>query len=438
MRSSRINQSIVSSVVVGVFSSVWGMSAAAVEFDAGGSLRLRYESRQDFNLADSQQSYWLSQVRLNLNTKFNDSHSVFTEVQDARIYGEDEDGVPFINENARNQPFADPLDLHQMYYQYQSDDITVKIGRQKFNLADGRLLASLEWVNTARVHDGIRFTHKSQDRTLDIFASSIVSIDPDDINDQGVSGNRYNDSDFHGALMTDTAMIPDHKLEYWWFYRDNNSGVFDDGIHTLGARVTGSHKALSWDVQGAWQFGDFYDIAQAQNLDHKAWMMHASASYQMLGGKLGAGYNFASGDDDPNDNQHGTFDNLYPLNHAYYGFMDLFSLQNIHNVEFTWTQPKPFGIDTNLRIAWQMFWLDNTRDAWYNAGLRPNLSRLNNALSTGADTHVGNELDITLKGTIQGVSYRAGYSYFFSEDYTQDTGNSEDAQFWFLQLRKAF
>lgn len=438
MSASRINQSKLGSVALGALSAVWVMSAAAVEFEAGGSVRLRYESRQDFNLADSEQTYYLSQVRLNLNAKFDDSHSVFTELQDARIYGEDANGVPFINENARNQPFADPLDVHQMYYQYQSDAITVKVGRQKFNLADGRLVASLEWVNTARVHDGIRFTHKSQDRTLDIFASSVVGVDPDELNDQSTSGNRYFDSDFHGVLMTDTAMIPNQKLEYWWFFRDNNSGVFDDGVHTLGTRVSGKQNKLSWDVQGAWQFGDFYDVALAQNLDHQAFMVHASAAYQIMGGKLGAGYNFASGDDDPNDGKHGTFDNLYPLNHAYYGFMDLFSLQNIHNLELTWTQPRPFGVDTTLRIAWQMFWLDNTHDAWYNAGLRPNLTRLNTAYSQGADSHVGNELDVTVKGKFQGVSYRAGYSYFFAEDYTQDTGNGEDAQFWFLQLRKAF
>lgn len=425
-------------VVIGTVMSLISPLSNAVEIDAGGSVRLRTESKQDFNLNDSSQTYWLSQIRVNVNAKINDNNSVFVEFQDARIFDEDIGGIPGINEDARNQPFADPLDIHQFYWTYTSGDMSLKVGRQKFNLGDKRLVASLEWVNTARVHDGVRLTYKSKERTYDVFASTLVSVDPNELNDQSTSGNRYFDSDFHGVFASDKVLVPEHKLEYWWFYRGNDRGVFDDSIHTFGARLVGKRDNWGWDIQGAWQTGDFYDVGRAITLDHSAAMVHLSATYKLSGGTFGVGYNWASGDDDPNDNDHGTFDNLYPLNHAYYGYMDLFSLQNIHNLEFTYVRPKLFGSKAKLRVAWQHFWLDDTNDAWYNAGLRGNTARLNNAIANGADSNVGNEIDLTVSAPVLGVSVAAGYSHFIAGDYTDDTGNGSNAHFLFLQLRKAF
>lgn len=423
---------------IGVLMLLVAPISHAVDMEAGGSVRLRAESKQDFNLDDSSQTYWLSQVRVNVKAKFNSSNSLFVELQDARVYAEDIGGIPGVNDDVRNQPFADPLDIHQFHWTYTSGNTSLKVGRQKLNLGDQRLVASLEWVNTARVHDGVRFTYQTKERTYDVFASALVSIDPNELNDQSTSGNRYFDSQFHGVFVTDRATINQQKLEYWWLYRGNNSGVFDDTIHTLGARLAGQKEQWGWDIQGAWQTGDFYDPGRAITLDHRAAMLHLSASYQLSEGTLGVGYNWASGDDNPNDNDHGTFDNLYPLNHAYYGYMDLFSLQNIHNLEFTYVRPKLFGNKTKLRIAWQHFWLDDTNDAWYNAGLRANSARLNNAITNGADSNVGNEVDITLSAPLLGVNVVAGYSHFFAGKYTDDTGNGSNAHFLFLQLGKAF
>lgn len=43
-------------------------------------------------------------------------------------------------------------------------------------------------------------------------------------------------------------------------------------------------------------------------------------------------FDYAFGDDNPNDGTHGTFDQLYPTPHKFFGSTDLFSLQNIQNV----------------------------------------------------------------------------------------------------------
>lgn len=82
--------------------------------------------------------------------------------------------------------------------------------------------------------------------------------------------------------------------------------------------------------------------------------------------RLGLAYNYGTGDGDPGDNEHWTFDNHYPLNHAYYGYMDLFSLQNMHNISAT---AQTVWRGARLRLAYQAFWIDEPEaDAWYDAG----------------------------------------------------------------------
>ena len=87
---------------------------SAVSFDASGSWRVRFESKNDYDFNDSRQDYTLSQLRLGLDTKLGTQDNIFIELQDSRVFGESINDFPSINENARNQPFADSLDVHQL------------------------------------------------------------------------------------------------------------------------------------------------------------------------------------------------------------------------------------------------------------------------------------------------------------------------------------
>ena len=411
------------------------LQTAWADVDFGGSLRLRYENKVDFNLDDSEQDYFLTQLRLYMDWKPSDKDQVLVELQDARVFGEVKTAFPPINADAQNQSFEDPLDIHRLFYVRKWDGGQVKVGRQKFNLGDLRLVASLEWVNTARVHDAVRVSvGDAKKRKADLFLSKLVSIDPDGFNNQSKSNNRYFDSSFHGAFVADKITLQDDELEYWYFVRDN--GDFNDTVHTIGARYVAEAGGWNVDIQGAFQTGDF------SGLNHSAYMFHVGGERGALGGKLGFAYNHGSGDSDPTDTDHETFDNLYPLNHAYYGYMDLFSLQNIHNLEAVYE--KGIGAKTKLRVALQSFWLADTSDAWYNAALAGNTDRLAAALAAKAagmsvDSHVGSEIDITLKYPLNKKWVLAGgYSHFFAGGYTEDTGNSRDANFFVLMTKVTF
>ncbi len=85
--------------------------------------------------------------------------------------------------------------------------------------------------------------------------------------------------------------------------------------------------------------------------------------------RIGAGFDWASGDRNPTDGTVETFDRLFPLGHKYLGFMDFFGRQNIQAANLNisaWPIPKK----VNARLAWLAFWLESEDDAIYNVGAR--------------------------------------------------------------------
>ena len=118
--------------------------------------------------------------------------------------------------------------------------------------------------------------------------------------------------------------------------------------------------------------------------------------------------------------------------------MDLFSWQNMHNVELTWNREVLDRVA--LRLAYHDFWLaEPDTDAWYNAGV---VKIRQVQVGQTADSHVGREFDLTLRysfsiGAASG-SLEVGYSRFLTGTYVSDTGSSSDADFAYLQTKVAY
>jgi hypothetical protein len=399
-------------------------------FTVGASVRLRTEIRDDFKFGSTDpgndEQFLLTQLRVNATWNLATRATVFVEIQDARIFGEEG-----IDQVATPNIFADELDLHGAYLQVDLSSgqlpVDLTVGRQKFNLGAQRLVSSLEWVNTARVWDGIRLDlGRTDERTLNVFASKLVPVNPREFNWHDLTGNRMFDSYFYGAYFTDFGLVPGGQLEAYWLFRHRSEA--GDGVQTLGGRLTATRDAWDVELEAAVQFGTWGDET------HRGSMLHAALGYTAIdlnASRFGVAYNFGSGDGDPNDGTHSTFDNLYPLNHAFYGYMDFFALQNLHNVEATFNTG--FGGGFAARVAYQGFWLvhQNT-DAWYNAG-----AGVVRQATQDVASHVGGEIDITLKRSLwQGrVSLEGGYGRLLAGEYVRSTGPSADADFFYLQIK---
>ncbi len=423
---------ILAFVPVVLFMVASSLSAATVDFDA--SFRLRGEVKEGLDFDDDKQDYSLLRSRVGANVVFNSQWSIIGELQDARVFDVDTNSTPTVNDNAINQPFADDLDIHRLSLNYKTGDFNFKLGRQKLNLGDKRLVASLEWVNTARVHDGLRIDYESDSFAINAFVTELVSIDPGQLNDGADTGNRFFDSQFNGVFLDYKRLANIDSVQAWWLQR-RNSNISDD-VHTLGFRF--QEQIASWliDAQASVQTGEF------GGADHQAASSHFSITRAIGRGVSSLSFAWASGDGDSQDNRHETFDNLYPLNHAYYGDLDLISLQNVRAIELNYRRAV-FNDKLKFKAAIHGFWLDDKNDAWYEAGLQPVSGLLvtpdridTNQRFLGSELDLSVQYDVSVEG-VGGVNFLAGYSRFFTGDRVVSepaNGRLSDADFVYLQV----
>jgi hypothetical protein len=182
-------------------------------------------------------------------------------------------------------------------------------------------------------------------------------------------------------------------------------------------------------------------------LEHLAYAFFAGGGYTWTQSKytprLGLEYNYASGDSDPRDGKHETFENLFPTNHKFYGYMDISSsLQNLHNVRLT-SSIKPLARLTLLG-EYHAFWLADTSDNFY----AKNGARRGGILSTpgtgyginpGYGKYVGSEVDLIATYAVSPqAALEVGYGHFFVGNYinrtfSAPTHGSTDADYVYIQ-----
>ncbi|MBI3999681.1 MAG: alginate export family protein, partial [Candidatus Omnitrophica bacterium] len=195
--------------------------------------------------------------------------------------------------------------------------------------------------------------------------------------------------------------------------------------YTVGNRFKGKKYNFDYGIEWAWQFG-----SRAHD-DIKAWAWHNEVGYTFVvlpwDPRINFEFNHGSGDDDPSDGDFKNFDNLFPTNHFFYGYMDFASLRNMNNIKLgTDLKPHP---RIKLSCDYHWFFLDTNRSAWFNAGggvLRPARS--------GASTTVGQELDLLAKWEVtKHVGLLIGYSHFHAGPFVKDTGAHDAANFFYVQ-----
>ena len=230
--------------------------------------------------------------------------------------------------------------------------------------------------------------------------------------------------------------------------------------HTLGARLNKPKPKpadpAGWDyaLDLAGQFGNFRDNrlgANSPRLEHLAYMGVAQGGYTFndTWGKprLGLEYSHASGDSNPKDNKHETFENLFPTNHKFYGYMDFVSLQNIHDIRAIFEiKPHP---KLSLAVEGYAFWLADTHDNFYNVAGAPR-GGIATTPGTGYGINpkygnfVGTEIDVIAGYALtRYAQLEAGYGHFFVGDYIQQSlsapsRGSTDADFVYVQANINF
>lgn len=421
-----------------------GQNPDSKSWDVGGQFRARLEHKEyfaapgqagaiDFRAkgGDPDNTYVMLREKLHVGYSPTSWLTFFAEARDSSTHNDDR------NPNVE----SDTFDLHQGYIQLGNGKdcpFSLKLGRQEMIYGDERLIGASDFNNLGRVFDAAKLRYEDKDLWVDLFTSRVVV--PDD-NNFNVS-NEYDT--FSGIYASTKTLIPKQETQVYFLARNTERGslTLQTGglvglpsprdIYTIGGRVKslpGKFNGWDYEGEGAYQFGRFKATAASKSLDQEAFAVHVAGGYtwakSSVQPRVGLEYNFASGDSSSTDSKHETFENLFPTNHKFYGFMDFISWQNIHNLRAT-ASIKPYK-GLSVTADYHLFWLADTHDSFYNVVGAPRTgggtgTGTGYAINSKYGSFVGSEFDLIATYAIKPYAVlQAGYGHFFVGQYVKQS-----------------
>lgn len=430
--------------------------------------RLRFEVREDnFDFDNDRDSLtddsWLLQrFRIGVKVKPANWLTLYAQGQDSREYFSDRPVEP----GMLGAEGDDAFDLRQGYIEIgdlSEFPLTLRVGRQVLSYGDERLVGSFDWNNIGRTFDGAKLHFEQPKWWLDAFAATVARPTRNEYNQSDLfNGTETNRSQVFGGIYLSTSVIPVQTTDVYAIYLHENTTVSpappneDTNFATFGVRMKSNPGAFApappappSDGKSApakpaprkpvgfeYEFEGAMQIGEVLGRDHNAYAVHGGIGYTFDcwgSPRIFGEYNYATGDEDPLDGDSQTFQNLFPTNHKFYGYMDAFSWQNVHNAALSLRVAPAKNL--TLQIDGHAFWVATNEDAWYRANGTTRVRPLNR----DADTYVGSEIDVTAtwKAT-KNLALLVGYSHFFSGDYAKATGRNDDADFTYVQATLEF
>ena len=222
---------------------------------------------------------------------------------------------------------------------------------------------------------------------MNVFASTRISlVYPYAFNEPRKGENLY------GSYIVLSELVPNAQVEPYLFWRtqplvrDELNRRGDSDLITMGLRFFGKlpHR-FDYTAEAAFQGGTYAgdDVSAWAGTWGLGYMLNKSPHKP----KLLFEYNYATGDSQKSDGTRGTFDQLYPSNHAFYGIADQVGWRNTRNTKIG------FEVEPTRRLKVQFdvsdFYLATLQDALYTDSGLPVLTNTN-----AGSKHVGWEPDL--------------------------------------------
>jgi hypothetical protein len=346
--------------------------------------RFRYESYRNGGFqSGNHDSYLLNRWRAQLNLRFADWFKVVAQMQDAR---------PLLEKPPYGPPNEVRWDLKLAYAEFgdpESGWISLRVGRQAINY-NNTIIADSEWRNQGRSYDAVAANlHYSRYR-LGVFAASVVVPLASGISHHREGNNVYG---LYGSIG---HLLPNSSLEPFVLWRLQPGVAIEAAANAKTGRQDEKAYGLRFKGVAAGTLDYSFETIVERGTDGpngiRAWGQTAGAGYRFnqvsWHPRVFGQYDYASGDKNPADGTHGTFDTMYPTAHDRFGVTDQFGWQNI--------VAGRAGLTVEPSRRWTVtaqyldFWLASATDALYNTSGGPIVRDL-----TGkSGTHVGEEFDI--------------------------------------------
>ncbi len=353
----------------------------------GGELRSRYEYSRNpvFGLDSPERNdYLLQRSYLFADVHYGPNIRTFAEFASGLIMGEAGEPSP---------TQKDQLDLLQGFGELSlplSDGtFSVRAGRQEMSFGSSRLVSVRESPNIRRSFDGamVSWSGAGSER-IDAFLTRPVAPQTGTFNDSS-DPNQV----FWGVYATtDVQGVADLKadLYYLGLERENArfaQGTADEQRQTVGVRLFGDHDAFDWNVEGAYQFGNF----GTANIN--AWTVSADVGYTfadvLFSPRLGLKADAISGDHDLTDQTLGTFNPLFPKL-PYFSEANLAAPSNLIDIQPNVTLSLSPKLDVS--IAWNPLWKQAEADSFYVPPFNPATGT-----SGGSGRFIGQQISTTIE-----------------------------------------
>ena len=183
--------------------------------------------------------------------------------------------------------------------------------------------------------------------------------------------------------------------------------------------------AWSFDVESVAQVGKTRastDPADTTDLDHRAYLQHAEVGYtfdRSWAPTVAVLYDYASGDDRPDDDESNRFDTLFGARRFEYGptgIYGVFARSNVQSPGYRLTAKPASGVD--VMVAHRLYWLASASDAWTTSGVRDP--------SGEAGSFVGQQLEARLRWEVVPGNLRleVGGAHLFAGGFFDDAPNA--------------
>ena len=344
------------------------------------------------------------------------------EVQDSRVLYEKETlySVPAnINE----------ADFLQAQLQFNLDDThytgiksQIILGRFTMDLGKRRLVARNGMRNTTNAFDGVSLTLGGNwGWTIRSFLTRPVRIDPYSLDTSSrlyFWGVYFESKRYHRILMD----------AYYFGVHDPENAALRQRHTTVGMRLykMPGAGAMDYEIESAWQFG------KSGTDDHFGHFQHGEIGFSFdapLEPRLSLHYDYASGDDEPEDESSGRFNTLFGARSFEYpptGIYGPIYRSNI-NTPGIRIALNPTG-KLQVTAMFRAFRLASSRDLWVGSGLRDRTGQSGKSL--------GQNLEVrALWRANRYFTAESGYARFFKGSYiyrVPDGPRSGDSNYFYV------
>lgn len=242
-------------------------------------------------------------LRSRLNVSFSplEDYSIFLQVQDSRIMGEESNTVY----NSKN------LDIKEAYFELKNifnSPINVKAGRFAAAYGNERLFGAVDWSYIGRSFDGATGYLRTKDFNFDLFGfRETESMFPHDSADKNVVG-----------LFSDIKAAEFLTVQPLFIWVRSTKQIQRD-YYTGGLNLIAKYSGFRGEIEGAIQKNEVEErggtaYLAAVNLFYKSDITSKP--------ELSVGMDYLSGRRE--NNSYNAFNTLYATNHKFYGYMDMF------------------------------------------------------------------------------------------------------------------